>query len=137
GVCGAADVRIIISGGEQTAGVNKETAIELKVQHSGECDALNVIATNILPAGGHFIRAEYEQGAVEHSDRTVTWRIGRMVSAQIVSSRIFIQPRFAGSLTNIACVSASNAIKHENPCETVVIEVDGPLPFAGPRLSFA
>ena len=78
----------------QQVKINDELIYTLVVQQAGECDALAVIVSSVLPPGIEFEEARSERGQWSYSNGTVTFALGRV--AQGASQELQIMARASG-----------------------------------------
>jgi hypothetical protein len=81
-----------------------ESAISLRVQQEGECEATGVFVTDQLPAELQFLGAEATQGTFAATNGLVTFRLGHMSTASAASLRIHTLALEPGTVTNCAAV---------------------------------
>lgn len=102
--CNAINTRIESAGSADTARVGEPLSYELRVLHSGECEATGVIVTNKLPANVRFLRADAEQGTWREENGLVVFNLGRLAKSSITKMTITVMPLGPGELRILATV---------------------------------
>jgi uncharacterized repeat protein (TIGR01451 family) len=106
--CSALNLRVEGEALPPTVNVGQELTYKLVVSHSGECEALSVIVSSVLPPGMEFKEARAQRGQWHYNNGIVTFELGRMTSAAAEELQIIVRPTVAGLLTNYCTLSSLN-----------------------------
>jgi uncharacterized repeat protein (TIGR01451 family) len=106
--CSALNLRPDGSALPQSLTVGEELTYTLLVQHSGECEALSVIVSIVMPPGMQFKEARSERGQWSYNGGVVTFQLGRMSSGASEELQIIVRPTLAGLGTNYCTISSLN-----------------------------
>ncbi|PYI80116.1 MAG: hypothetical protein DME26_22205, partial [Verrucomicrobia bacterium] len=107
-LCSVLQVHPEGSASPETLMVGEELTYQLKLQHSGECEALSVSVSSVLPSGMEFIEARSERGQWSYRSGIVTFEVGRLTSGATNELEIIVRPTVPGLLTNYVTLQSLN-----------------------------
>ena len=107
-VATGADVGVVITPSTTSANVGSTLTYNVSVTNAGASTVSGVSLTNVLPTGVNFVSATPSQGSCSGTT-TVACALGSLGSGVSANVQINVVPTVAGTLTNSASVTASEA----------------------------
>jgi uncharacterized repeat protein (TIGR01451 family) len=102
-----ADLRILKTGPSGRQPTGRDMTYTISVTNDGPDPAAGVIVTDTLPASATFVSATPSQGSCLHDSGVVTCDLGTIGSGGSATIDIVVKPTQAGTITNIASVTAT------------------------------
>jgi uncharacterized repeat protein (TIGR01451 family) len=102
-----ADVSILKTGPSGRQPTGRDMTYTISVSNSGPDPADGVIVTDTLPVSVTFVSATPSQGSCLHDSGVVTCDLGTLGSGGSATIAIVVKPTQAGTITNLASVTAT------------------------------
>lgn len=107
--CQAFDLRLNATVEPEEARVGEVLEYKLEVVHSGECQATNVLFTDILPANTTLLEAGASQGSWTYDRGQLRFRLGTMTNGAIATIHLSVVAHAEEMATNVGRISVFSA----------------------------
>ena len=123
-----ADLSVAISDSPDPVTVDGILTYTISVRNNGRLKATGVTLTDDLLGSQQTLSITPGQGSYTQSGNTITWNIGTLASEAQATIIIVVSPLEAGTITNVASVSANENDRNPLDTDTETTTVNPPAP---------
>lgn len=121
----SADLTVTKTASPTTANIGQEVTYTITVKNNGPGAAVNAALTDSVPMTACLSAIATSQGSYTYSSNVISWTIGGLADQAEATLTVSVKPQAAGTLTNIATVTADNDDNTNNNSDTATVTVLG------------